>query len=58
MGPCQQTEIPVHVLSTPLKLTFNIGAVPEDKEVISNYFNETKKAWATDGMNAVEPVDG
>ena len=35
----------------------NIGAVPEDKEVICSYFNETKKAWFTDGMNAEEPVD-
>ena len=58
MGPCQQTEIPVHGLSTPLKLTFNICTLPEDKEVICSYFKETKKAWVTDGMNAVEPVDG
>ena len=59
MGPCQQTEIPVHGLSTPLiKLTFNIGVVPEDKEVICSYFNETKKAWVSDSMNTVEPIDG
>ncbi|XP_068706586.1 uncharacterized protein [Montipora foliosa] len=56
--PVSKTEISLHDLSTPLKLTFNIGDVPEDKEVVCSYFNETKKAWVTDGMNAVEPVNG
>lgn len=55
--PVNKAKVLVHRLSSPIKLTFNIGFVPKDT-ISCRFFNETIKAWLTTGMKAVAPVGG
>ncbi|KAK2568306.1 Polycystin-1 [Acropora cervicornis] len=56
--PVNKAKVLVHRLSSPIKLTFNIGIVPKDKNISCGFFNETIKAWLTTGMKALAPVGG
>ena len=56
--PVNKAKVLVHRLSSPIKLTFNIGIVPKDTNISCRFFNETIKAWLTTGMKAVAPVGG
>lgn len=56
--PVNKAKVLVHRLSSPIKLTFNIGIVSKDTNISCRFFNETIKAWLTTGMKAVAPVGG
>lgn len=55
--PVDKKKLTVQNLPQPLKFTFEIGEVPNDKEAACKFFNETTKAWVSTGLTARGPVN-